>query len=293
MNNINDLIERINVNYKGFSKGHKLLADYIEKNYDKAVFLTAASLGEVVGVSESTVVRFAMNLGYKGYPEFQSALEEMVKTKLNSIQRMEVSKEKLSNSDILEGVLREDEELIKETRNFTDKRSFEKAVDILLDADHVYVIGIRSCEPLAEFFAFYLNLIRQDVINLRTNSTNEIFEQMIHISDKDVLVAISFPRYSKRTLMALEFARSRKAKAITLTDSVNSPLNNYSSCNLLAKFNMTSFVDSLVAPLSIINALLTAVSFKKRNDVTKTLSFLEDIWKQYQVYENDELEDKE
>jgi DNA-binding MurR/RpiR family transcriptional regulator len=293
MNNLNDLIERINLNYKSFSKGHKLLADYIEKNYDKAVFLTAASLGEVVGVSESTVVRFAMNLGYKGYPEFQSALEEMVKTKLNSIQRMEVSKEKLSNSDILEGVLREDEELIKDTRNFTDKRSFEKAVNILLEAEHVYVIGIRSCEPLAEFFAFYLNLIRKDVINLRTNSTNEIFEQMIHIQDKDAIVCISFPRYSKRTLMALEFARSRNAKTITLTDSINSPLNNYSTCNLLAKFNVTSFVDSLVAPLSIINALLTAVSFKKRNDVTKTLSFLEDIWKQYQVYENDEIEDKE
>ncbi|MCR4781923.1 MAG: MurR/RpiR family transcriptional regulator [Lachnospiraceae bacterium] len=289
MNNTNDLISRINANYKKLSKGQKLLSDYIEKNYDKAVFLTAQKLGEEVGVSESTVVRFAMNLGYKGYPQFQKDLEEMVKNKLNSIQRMEVTYGKVSETGILKSVLSTDCDKIKETKESIDEAAFERAVDLICNAKNVYVLGIRSCEPLASFLAFYLNLVRENVILLHTSNLSEIFEQMIRIDEDDVIIGISFPRYSRRTLKALEFADNRRAKVITLTDSVNSPMNLYSSCNLIAKSDMASIVDSLVAPLSVINALIVSLCLKKQTEVTKTLSQLEKLWDEYQVYENDEM----
>ena len=289
MNNTNDLISRINANYKKLSKGQKLLSDYIEKNYDKAVFLTAQKLGEEVGVSESTVVRFAMNLGYKGYPQFQKDLEEMVKNKLNSIQRMEVTYGKVSETGILKSVLSTDCDKIKETKESIDEAAFERAVDLICNAKNVYVLGIRSCEPLASFLAFYLNLVRENVILLHTSNLSEIFEQMIRIDEDDLIIGISFPRYSRRTLKALEFADNRRAKVITLTDSVNSPMNLYSSCNLIAKSDMASIVDSLVAPLSVINALIVSLCLKKQTEVTKTLSQLEKLWDEYQVYENDEM----
>lgn len=290
MNTNNDLMNRINRYYGSMSKGQKLLANYIADYYDKAVFLTAAKLGETVGVSESTVVRFAMTLGYKGYPDFQKALEEMVRNKLNSIQRMEVTYGRISQSKILESVLRSDEEKIKETLQNIDDRAFEMAVDTILNADKVYVIGIRSCASLASFLAFYLNLIFENVVLLNTNNSSEIFEQMIRINSKDVIIGISFPRYSMRTLKALEFANNRNAKVITLTDSVNSPMNLYSSCNLIAKSDMASIVDSLVAPLSVINALIVSLCMKKQDEVASTLEVLENIWDEYQVYERDEID---
>ncbi|HAN51391.1 MAG TPA: N-acetylmannosamine kinase [Lachnospiraceae bacterium] len=290
MNTNNDLMNRINRYYGSMSKGQKLLANYIADYYDKAVFLTAAKLGETVGVSESTVVRFAMTLGYKGYPDFQKALEEMVRNKLNSIQRMEVTYGRISQSKILESVLRSDEEKIKETLQNIDDRAFEMAVDTILNADKVYVIGIRSCASLASFLAFYLNLIFENVVLLNTNNSSEIFEQMIRINSKDVIIGISFPRYSMRTLKALEFANNRNAKVITLTDSVNSPMNLYSSCNLIARSDMASIVDSLVAPLSVINALIVSLCMKKQDEVASTLEVLENIWDEYQVYERDEID---
>ena len=290
MNTNNDLMNRINRYYGSMSKGQKLLANYIADYYDKAVFLTAAKLGETVGVSESTVVRFAMTLGYKGYPDFQKALEEMVRNKLNSIQRMEVTYGRISQSKILESVLRSDEEKIKETLQNIDDRAFEMAVGTILNADKVYVIGIRSCASLASFLAFYLNLIFENVVLLNTNNSSEIFEQMIRINSKDVIIGISFPRYSMRTLKALEFANNRNAKVITLTDSVNSPMNLYSSCNLIAKSDMASIVDSLVAPLSVINALIVSLCMKKQDEVASTLEVLENIWDEYQVYERDEID---
>jgi len=290
MNTNNDLMNRINRYYGSLSKGQKLLANYIADYYDKAVFLTAAKLGETVGVSESTVVRFAMTLGYKGYPDFQKALEEMVRNKLNSIQRMEVTYGRISQSKILESVLRSDEEKIKETLQNIDDRAFEMAVDTILNADKVYVIGIRSCASLASFLAFYLNLIFENVVLLNTNNSSEIFEQMIRINSKDVIIGISFPRYSMRTLKALEFANNRNAKVITLTDSVNSPMNLYSSCNLIARSDMASIVDSLVAPLSVINALIVSLCMKKQDEVASTLEVLENIWDEYQVYERDEID---
>jgi DNA-binding MurR/RpiR family transcriptional regulator len=290
MNTNNDLMNRINRYYGSMSKGQKLRANYIADYYDKAVFLTAAKLGETVGVSESTVVRFAMTLGYKGYPDFQKALEEMVRNKLNSIQRMEVTYGRISQSKILESVLRSDEEKIKETLQNIDDRAFEMAVDTILNADKVYVIGIRSCASLASFLAFYLNLIFENVVLLNTNNSSEIFEQMIRINSKDVIIGISFPRYSMRTLKALEFANNRNAKVITLTDSVNSPMNLYSSCNLIARSDMASIVDSLVAPLSVINALIVSLCMKKQDEVASTLEVLENIWDEYQVYERDEID---
>lgn len=289
MSNTNELTNRINQAYSSMSKGQKLLATYITDNYDKAVFLTAAKLGEVVGVSESTVVRFASHLGYKGYPEFQKALEEMVRNKLNSIQRMEVTYGRITQSQILETVLQADAEKIKYTLENIDQNAFELAVDIILKAKTIYIVGIRSCAPLASFLAFYLNLMFDHVVQLNTNNSSELFEQMVRISDKDVIIGISFPRYSMRTLKAMEFANNRNAKVITLTDSVHSPMNLYSSCNLIASSDMASIVDSLVAPLSVINALIVALCMKKRGEVVKTLEELENIWDEYQVYESDEI----
>ena len=290
MANINDLLNRINKNYSKMSKGQKLLANYIADNYEKAVFFTAAKMGEIVGVSESTVVRFAMSLGYKGYPEFQKALEELVYNKLNTAQRMDVTYGKISQSEILENVLKSDAEKIKNTLEKIDHSAFELAVDTILNARNIYVIGIRSCAPLASFLSFYLNLMFDNVHLLQTNSASEIFEQMLRINEDDVIIGISFPRYSMRTLKALEFANNRSAKVITITDSVHSPMNLYSSCNLIADSDMASIVDSLVAPLSVINSLIVALCAKKQKEVAKTLTTLEEIWDEYQVYEKDEID---
>ena len=289
MNNSNELINRINEKYSSMSKGQKLLSTYITDNYDKAVFLTAEKLGKVVGVSESTVVRFATHLGYRGYPEFQKALEELVHNKLNSIQRMEVTYGRISQSKILDTVLQSDAEKIKSTLEQIDQNAFESALDIILNAKHIYIVGIRSCAPLASFMSFYFNLMFDNVHLLHTSSSSELFEQMVRISEEDVIIGISFPRYSMRTLKAMEFANNRNAKVITLTDSVHSPMNLYSSCNLIAKSDMASIVDSLVAPLSVINALIVALCMRKQSEVAETLEALEDIWNEYQVYESDEI----
>lgn len=288
-NSTNELIARIEAKYDKMSKGQKRLADYVCQNYDKAVFLTAARLGEMVGVSESTVVRFATQLGYKGYPGFQKALEELVRNKLNSIQRMEVTYGRISQSEILETVLQSDIEKIKLTLAAIDHKAFNLAIDTILNARKIYVIGIRSCAPLASFLTFYLNLVCEDVTAVNTNSSSEIFEQLIRIGEEDVIIGISFPRYSMRTLKALEFASNRKAKVITLTDSIHSPMNLYSSCNLIARSDMASIVDSLVAPLSVVNALIVALCMKKQKEVVSTLEMLEKIWGEYQVYSGDEL----
>lgn len=285
----NDLSSRINEVYGKLSKGHKLLAAYITDNYDRAAFLTASKLGEAVGVSESTVVRFATHLGYKGYPEFQDALQDQVRGKLDSMQRMEVTYGRIGQSKILEAVLKGDEEKIHGTLEKMDQNAFELAVDTILQAKNIYVIGLRSCAPLASFLAFYLTMMFENVHLLQTNSASEIFEQMLRIGKEDVMIGISFPRYSMRTLKALEFANNRSAKVITLTDSVHSPMNLYSSCNLIAESDMSSIVDSLVAPLSVINALIVALCMKKQREVAGTLEELEDLWEEYQVSGNDEI----
>ena len=286
----NELLQKIDSGYQKFSKGQKKLADYIRRDYDKAAFLTAAKMGEVVGVSESTVGRCATALGYSGYPDVQKALEEMVRTRLNSIQRMEVTYGRITQGEILASVLQSDIEKIKLTMESIDQEAFELAVETILAARKVYVVGIRSCAPLASFLSFYLNLVCDDVKAVSTNSSSEIFEQLIRIGEEDVIIGISFPRYSMRTLKALEFASNRKAKVITLTDSIHSPMNLYSSCNLIARSDMASIVDSLVAPLSVVNALVVALCMKKQKEVVSTLERLEEIWDEYQVYSGDELD---
>lgn len=285
----NELLDRIEGHYAKMSKSQKKLADFIKTSYEKAVFMTAAKLGEVVGVSESTVVRFAVQLGYRGYPQFQKALEELVSNRLNSIQRMELTYGRISQSEILMSVLQSDIEKIKMTMEHIDQNAFELAVDTILQARRIYIVGIRSCAPLANFLGFYLNLVCDNVITVNTNSSSEIFEQLIRMSEEDVIIGISFPRYSMRTLKALEFANNRKAKIITLTDSIHSPMNLYSSCNLIARSDMASIVDSLVAPLSVINALVVALCMKKQTEVIERLETLEQIWDEYQVYSRDEL----
>lgn len=289
MEQADNLLVRIQKYYNTLSKGQKQLASYILKNYDKAVFLTAAKLGREVGVSESTTVRFATQLGYKGFPEFHHALEELVRNKLTSIQRMEVTYGHVAQGEILDSIFQSDIEKIKKTMEIIDHTAFDLAVDTLLEARTIYVIGIRSCAPLANFLSFYLNLILDDVRLIQTSSSSEIFEQMFRIGEKDVIIGISFPRYSMRTLKAIEFANNRNAKVITLTDSVHSPINLYSSCNLIAKSDMASIVDSLVAPLSVVNALVVALSMRRQREVVNTLETMEKIWDEYQVYSNDEM----
>lgn len=285
----NDIITRINEAFGSMSKGHKMIAAYISEHYDQAVFMTAAKLGETVGVSESTVVRFASGIGYDGYPEFQKALEEWVKNKLTSIQKIGAKYGGSSQSEILNSVLSADIEKIHDTMQNLDPVAFETAVDILLAARNVYIVGIRSCEPLAGFLGFYLNMIRDNVRLLSTTSVSETFEQMLRINEEDAIIGISFPRYSMRTLKAMEFANDRNAKVVTITDSVHSPMNLYSSCNLLARSDMVSIVDSLVAPLSVINALVVALCLKKPQEVKENLENLENAWNNYQVYLNDEI----
>jgi len=285
----NNLVNRMNDKYPHMSKGQKKLANYISLNYDKAVFMTAAKLGETVGVSESTVVRFASLLEYGGFPAFQKALEEMVKDKLNSIDKIEIASGKMSRREVLESVLLADAEKIKLTLDTVDRDAFDLAIDTILCSRKIYIVGIRSCAPLASFLAFYLNLMFDDVCLLTTNNSSELFEQMIRMNEEDCIIGISFPRYSLRTLKAMEFANDRNAKVITITDSKHSPMNLYSSCNLIARSDMASIVDSLVAPLSLINALIVSLCMKKSDKVVTTLEMLEDIWDQYQVYSGDEI----
>lgn len=290
MTNGNELMNRINERYSTLSKGQKLIAAYITDYYDKAVFLTAAKLGEVVGVSESTVVRFATHLGYKGYPQFQQALEELVRGKLDSVQQMENVYGRISQSEILTKVLQTDAKRIQDTLETIDGHAFDLAVDSILHARHIYVIGIRSCAPMAEFLAFYLNIMFDNVRLLHTNSSSELFEQMLYIGRDDAIIGISFPRYSMRVLKAMEFANNRNARVITLTDSIHSPMNLYSSCNLVANSDMSSIVDSLVAPLSVINALIMALCMKRQKKVIRNLEMLEKVWDEYQVYGGDEID---
>lgn len=287
MHRQNELIRRINENYAGFSKGQKLLANYIIEHYDKAVFLTAAKLGKIVGVSESTVVRFADELGYDGYPKLQRALEELVKNKLTSIQRMEVTSDRIDKGHVLKSVLQSDAEKIKHTLEEIEPEVFDQAIEMILNAKNIYIIGVRSCASLASFLGFYFNLVFDNVKLIHTNSVSEMFEQIYRIDQDDVVIGISFPRYSKRTLKAMEFSRSRKAQVIAITDSQLSPMIQFSNCSLIARSDMASFVDSLVAPLSVINALVVAVCLKKKENVLETLENLESIWTEYQVYEND------
>ena len=281
-----DVLMRIHECYPKMSKGQKLLADYITDHYDKAVYLTASKLGSVVGVSESTVVRFAGEIGYEGYPGLQRALEDMIRTRLTALQRMEVSRSRMDEDHILSSILQADIENIKETMNQVEDQAFKEAVELILRAKTIYILGVRSSAPLASFLGYYMNLIFDNVKLIHTNSISETFEQMLKIGPADVMIGISFPRYSKRTVKAMEFARSRGASVIAITDSDQSPIAASCECILKAYSNMLSFVDSLVGPMSLLNALVVALSMSRQGEVKANLESLEHIWREYDVYEN-------
>lgn len=280
-----DLIHSITQQMPGFSKGQKLIAQYILAHYDKAAFMTAAKLGMTVGVSESTVVRFASELGFDGYPQLQRALQELIRNRLTSVQRMEVTSDQLGDGNILHKVLNLDIEKIRRTMEKASVEDFEQAVDAIVNAKNIYILGVRSASALSGFMSFYFNQIFENVRLINTTSTSEMFEQIMRIKEGDVFIGITFPRYSKRTTNAAKFAKQNGAKVIAITDSDLSPIAEAADHLLLARSDMASFVDSLVAPLSMINALIVAIGIRKKDEISSTYERLEQIWDEYNVYE--------
>ena len=273
-----DILALIQENMHTFSKGQKRIASFILESYDKAAFMTASKLGKKVNVSESTVVRFAAELGYDGYPDMQRSLQKMIRNRLTSVQRIEVTNDRLGDQDLLSMVLQSDIEKIRLTLEELDRDSFEKAVDAIVSARKIYIMGVRSCAAMATFMSFYFNLIFDNVVKVSATTASEVFESLLRVGEGDVVIGVSFPRYSSRTVQAMNFARGRGATTIAITDSEVSPLAPISTYTLKARSDMASFVDSLVAPLSLINALLVAVSRKKNDDLAHTFQTLEDIW---------------
>ncbi len=280
-----DILTYIQENMTSFSKGQKLIANYILQSYDKAAFMTASKLGKTVNVSESTVVRFAAELGFDGYPSMQKTLQEMIRNKLTAIQRVEVSKERIGNQDVMTMVMQSDIEKIRMTLDETDQISFNQAVAAIANAKRIYVLGVRSASVLANFISFYFRFMFDNLVSVDTSSISEVFEQIVHISADDVFIGLSFPRYSKRTIKAMQYAKDQGAKVVAITDSKVSPLTKIADVSLLAKSDMASFVDSLVAPLSLVNALIVAISREKAVHLESSLNRLESIWEEYDVYE--------
>lgn len=277
-----DLLVRLNKNYKTLSKGQKQLAAYITENYDRAAFITASKMGRIVGVSESTVVRFAYALGYDGYPELQKSLQELIRNKLTSVQRIQLTGD-LQPNDVLRSVLKSDVSNIRATIDSIDNASFNAAINALLEAKKVYIVGLMSAAPLAQFLAYYLGFVMDNVVMV-SGAMGNIYEDLFRISSEDVCIGISFPRYSNRTIDALDFARGKGATIIAITDSVSSPIAEKAEHALIARSDMAGFADSLVAPLSLINAIIVACSLRRRKQVSDTLSQLEGIWGSHGVY---------
>ena len=279
------LMNRIETSIGTMSKGQRAIAQYILHHYDQAAYLTAARIGDEVGVSESTVVRFAMELGFEGYPHFQKVLQEELKEKLTSVQRLRASAKLAVHEDILGAVLHSDMDKLKRTLERIDRKSFDRAVDLILGARRIYILGVRSSAPLAAVLGFYFNLIFDNIRLVHTTSVSEMFEQILSVGEGDVVIGISFPRYSKRTIKAMKYARSTGATVIALTDKSNTPIADNADVCLMAPSDMMSFVDSLVAPLSVINALIAAIGYRRQDHVAQTLEKLERIWDEYDVYD--------
>ena len=279
-----DISQRIRKMYPSLSKSHKKIANAVLNEYETVSFMTAARLGNRVGVSESTVVRFASVLGYEGFSEFQRAVEELAKTKLTPNQRIDMTKKRIGQGDILETVMHSDMNKIRYTLDKLDREAFYHSVDAILNAKTIYVIGARSSEPIAKILNYNLSLIFDNVKFINASSTAEVFEQMFSIDENDVLIAFSFPRYSSRVVNSVKFANSKGAKTVTFTDSHISPLSKYSDGLLLAQSDMASFMDSLVAPISIINALIVEITSRREKEIRKRFDTLEDIWSEYDIY---------
>ena len=280
-----DILAQINKVGHRFSKSQRKIAAYISSNYDKAAFMTAGRLGETVGVSESTVVRFATELGYDGYPGMRRAMQDVVRNRLTAVQRIEVARQQIDGGNLLDAVLSADIDKLRGTLEEVNKDDFNRAVDEILAANTIYIVGMRSSTSLANFMGFYLNLLLDNVRLLHDTSVSEVYEQVFRIHEGDVFIGISYPRYSSRTIKAMQFAKSAGATVIGITDGPSSPFVGLADVNLFAKSDMVSFLDSLVAPMSLINALIVAIGYRRPENLSDTFDHLEGIWNQYDVYE--------
>ena len=288
-----DFIGKIEASIPELSKGQRLIARFIIDNYDKAAYMTASALGAEVGVSESTVVRFANEMGFDGYPGLQSKIRETVRVRLTTVQRMQAVNFRMEENEILDHVLLTDAEKIKATLDTVDRESFAKAVDLILSAKNIYILGMRSSAALAEFMNYYFGLLFDNVRLIRPAGGSEIFEHLRKVHEEDVFIAISFPRYTTGIVNATEYASKTGANVIAITDSLSSPIVEHASVALIAKSEMASFVDSLVAPMSLINALIATIGKKKNAEITETLERLENVWKEYNVYTSTETREKD
>ena len=280
-----DILTLINAKSASFSKGQLRIAKYITESYDKAAFMTASKLGIIANVSESTVVRFAVELGFNGYPEMQKAMQDMVLNRLTSVQRMEFASDRMADRDVVSMVLHADAEKLRRTDEVLDRLDFSNAVKRIQSAKRIYILGVRSASALANFLGYYLNYMFNNVHIVTTSSASEIIEKLVNINAEDVVIAFSFPRYSTSTVKGVEFCRKAGAAVVGLTDSKLSPLGQCSDYALIAKSDMVSLVDSLVAPLSVINALIVALATGRENEIAKTFDTLENVWEEYNVYE--------
>lgn len=288
MADFHDLFDYIMPDNFRMSKSQKKIAQYITEHYDSAAFMTAAKLGEAVGVSESTVVRFASELGFDGFYGFKAAIKDLVKNKLTSLQRMEIFSQKTGDENVLKNVLQSDIDKLRQTMDTIDAKNFEKAVDILVGAKNVYILGARTCFSLAAFLEVYLNILLDNVKAITANSSSDVFEQMYRIGKDDAIIAISYPRYSQRTLNGVKFAYERGARVVAVTDSVSSPIVKYAESSLIAECDIGNFVDSLVAPLSLLNALIAAIVKRNKGRAISAFESLEDIWDKHNAYRNNE-----
>lgn len=280
-----DVLSAIHDRLRTFSKGQKLIAGFILQSYDKAAFMTASKLGKTVGVSESTVVRFAVELGFDGYPSMQKTLQEIVRNKLTSVQRIEAANDRIGNQDVVSTVLQADIDTLRRTSETLDRREMDASVDAILAARHIYIVGVRSSAAIASFLNFYFRNIFDNVSLVPSTATSEMFEQLLRVGREDVVIGISLPRYSSRTIKAMQYARDCGATTISITDKPDAPAGKIADHVLVAKSDMVSIVDSLVAPMSVINALIVAVSRKREEEVSKTFKDLERLWDEYDVYE--------
>ena len=281
----NDILSLLQEKAPSFSKGQRRIAQYITESYDKAAFMTANRLGKTVGVSESTVVRFAVDLGFDGYPSMQKAMQEMVLNRLTSVQRIEVANDRMGDQDVVSMVLHSDMEKLRQTGETLDRDEFKAAVNAILKAKRIYILGVRSVAPLANFLGYYLNYMFNNVHIVSGFSAGEMFEKIVGVDYEDVVIAFSFPRYSASTIKGAQYCHSAGATVIGFTDSKLSPLSKCCDHLLITKSDMVSLVDSLVAPLSIVNALIVAIASKREREISRTFSNLERIWEEYNVYE--------
>lgn len=284
---MSDIIENIRQSYDDMSKGHKAIAKFILENYEEASGMTAAKLGDTVGVSESTVVRFTTELGFEGYPHFQKVFKEELKSKLTSVERLKATDKFADDSAAIHDVISSDIDNLKNTLASIDTKAFDEAVNTVLNAKKIYLMGLRASSPLSSFMYFYMSILFDDVVNISSNSANEVFEQILPISEGDVMIGISFPRYSRRTVNSMSYAKKRGAKVIAITDKADTSMTENADISLLAKSGMASFVDSLAAPLSLINAFLVTLGMHRKEHIRDSFEALEELWSEYSVYEDD------